>query len=216
MRIGLISDTHTMHDMLNIPEGLDMIIHAGDGSDDREPYMNEPQARMFAQWFDSLYVKHKIRVDGNHDTASGVGLFNPYEFALDSHYLKNDSVEIEGLKIWGSPTSPTFGYGWAYNLDSLDRWKLCDSIPLDTDIFIIHGPPQGFGDRVNNGSSVGCYHLMEAIHRIKPKLVVSGHIHEDSGIRTVTHDDGTETLVINASSINDSYDGMKEVIVIEL
>lgn len=35
------------------------------------------------------------------------------ELASNVYYLENSDVTIDGLKIWGSPITPAFGYGWA-------------------------------------------------------------------------------------------------------
>ena len=69
MKIWHISDTHGYHDLLEIPEGIDMVIHSGDCSNPRDPYNNEPEVRGFIDWFSSLDIKYKVYVAGNHDTS---------------------------------------------------------------------------------------------------------------------------------------------------
>jgi len=61
-----------------------------------------------------------------------------------------------------------------------------DQIPEGVDILVCHGPAKGFcdGDR-------GCDSLIEHIWRVKPRLVVSGHIHSAHGI-----DQGSKTCGI--------------------
>ena len=67
MRIWHISDTHTYHDLLKIPSGIDTVIHSGDCSNPRDPYNNEPEVREFIDWYKELPIKNKIYVAGNHD-----------------------------------------------------------------------------------------------------------------------------------------------------
>lgn len=55
------------------------------------------------------------------------------------------------------------------------RWA---QIPEDTDILITHGPPLGFGDRVDSGEHVGCEDLLRRVQQVRPKLHLFGHIHE--------------------------------------
>ena len=41
MKIWHISDTHDYHDLLKIPDGIDMVIHSGDCSNPRDPYKSK-------------------------------------------------------------------------------------------------------------------------------------------------------------------------------
>jgi len=97
-------------------------------------------------------------------------------------YLENSGVEIDGVKFWGSPWQPEF-FNWAFNLPRGRRlaeiWAL---IPDDTEVLITHTPPYGILDRVDSGEHVGCEDLRRALQRVKPKVHVFGHIHEDRGV----------------------------------
>src|SRR5437868_14905360 len=129
-KIVCISDTHNCHDQIEIPES-DILVHAGDATTSG----TVEQVKAFNAWFSSLPHRHKIFIAGNHDW-----LFERNnELArqlLDAEitYLQDSSVEIEGLKIYGSPWQPRF-FDWAFNVDRGDaiakKWRM---IPLDTDI----------------------------------------------------------------------------------
>ena len=107
MRIWHISDTHTYHDLLTIPEGIDMVIHSGDCSNPRDPYNNEPEVRDFINWYKELPIEHKIYVAGNHDTSIEKRLVTKIDFSgYNIHYLENDYIDIDGIKIFGSPHTP--------------------------------------------------------------------------------------------------------------
>ena len=60
-------------------------------------------------------------------------------------YLENESMySLMGIKIFGSPYTPTFGHGWSFNKDrtKLERiWR--NIIDEGVDIVITHGPPKG-------------------------------------------------------------------------
>jgi 3',5'-cyclic AMP phosphodiesterase CpdA len=60
MKIWHISDTHTFHGLLQVPEDIDIVIHSGDCSNPRDPYNNEPEVRRFIDWYGRLPIKHKI------------------------------------------------------------------------------------------------------------------------------------------------------------
>lgn len=102
------------------------------------------------------------------------------------YYLENSDVTIDGLKVWGSPITPSFGYGWAFNKDrGYDINEVWNGIPLDTDIVITHGPIFGYCDRTQyGGTNVGCEQLYHKLNEVNPKLHFSGHIHEAYGYRS--------------------------------
>lgn len=101
------------------------------------------------------------------------------------YYLENSDITIDGLKVWGSPITPSFGYGWAFNKNrGYDINEVWDGIPLDTDIVITHGPIFGYCDRTQHGgTNVGCEQLYHKLNEVNPKLHFSGHIHEAYGYR---------------------------------
>ena len=101
MKILHISDTHTYHDQLTIPQGIDMIIHSGDCSNPRDPYNNEPEVRAFIDWYKQLPIQHKIYVPGNHDTSIEKKLVTKKDFTdAGIIYLEDDLVEVGGLMIY--------------------------------------------------------------------------------------------------------------------
>ena len=114
MKIWHISDTHTLHGLLEIPKGIDMVIHSGDCSNPRDPYNNEPEVRRFIDWFSELPIQHKIYVAGNHDTSIEKRFVTKADFTDNGiHYIENETIVIDGIKIFGSPHTPQFGQ-WAF------------------------------------------------------------------------------------------------------
>lgn len=182
MKIWHISDTHTYHELLTIPEGIDMVIHSGDCSNPRDHYNNEPEVRKFIQWYKDLPIKHKVYVAGNHDTSIEKGLVKKIDFSgYNIHYLENDYVNIEGIKIFGSPHTPQFGQ-WAFMKDrqKLERfWR--NAIHEKCDIIVTHGPPKGILDKSydvqNNLECCGDKSLLNVVLDMQPKYVMFGHIH---------------------------------------
>ena len=212
MKIWHISDTHTFHELLKVPDGIDLVIFSGDCSNPRDPYNNEPEVRVFIDWFSALPIKHKVFVAGNHDTSIERGLVTKDDF-YDIHYLENTTVEIEGLKIFGSPYTPRFG-NWSFMKarNKLDRiWSR--AIPNDTDIVVVHGPPKGVLDLSYDIKGklecCGDKSLMNKIKVVKPKLMLFGHIHNNkdivnTGTRMVY---GLDTVFSNGSVVTDGKFG---------
>lgn len=187
MKIWHISDTHTYHDLLKVPKGIDMVIHSGDCSNPRDPYNNEPEVREFIDWYSELPIKHKIYVAGNHDSSIEKGLVTKKDFEdYNITYLENDFAIIEGIKIFGSPITPTFG-NWSFMRarHKLDRfWG--DAMPVDIDILVTHGPPKGILDLSENVSHqlefCGDKSLLNKVLEIQPAYHLFGHIHNSGNI----------------------------------
>jgi Icc-related predicted phosphoesterase len=168
--------------LLKIPSGIDMIIHSGDCSNPRDPYNNESEVRDFIDWYKEIPVKHKIYVAGNHDTSIEKGLVTKDDFKnAGIIYLENESVVIDGIKIFGSPHTPNFG-NWAFMKErtKLERfWRL--AIDEDVNIVVTHGPPKGIldksYDRENNLECCGDKSLLNRILEVQPTYSLFGHIH---------------------------------------
>jgi len=209
MKIICLSDTHNCNEIA-VPDG-DILIHAGDATIQG----TIPEVAAFNYWFANLPHKYKIFVAGNHDWLFETN--NGYARSLldDSIiYLQDSFVEIENLKIYGSPWQPRF-FDWAFNLnrgaEMAEKWKL---IPDETDILITHGPPHGILDEVPRQyfiENTGCEELRKRVEIIRPKLHVFGHIHcgygqtEKSGVKFV-----------NASNCDESYAPTNAPVVIDL
>ena len=56
MKIWHVSDTHTYHGLLNVPDDIDIVIHSGDCSKLKNPYNNEPEVRDFIDWYSLLPI----------------------------------------------------------------------------------------------------------------------------------------------------------------
>lgn len=214
IKIWHISDTHTYHELLEIPKGIDMVIHSGDATNPRDPYLSEDQMQNFIRWFGSLPIKHKIFVAGNHDLCIEKNLITKIDFLINGiTYLENDYAEVEGLKIWGSPFTPTFGQGWAFNKKRSALHDIWKEIPDDVDIVVVHGPPKGILDlayhQLNCIEFCGDEALRKRMYLLKPKLCLFGHIHNNEDIinagtmKLSNHD----TIYSNGSVVTDGKFG---------
>ncbi|MES2731039.1 MAG: metallophosphatase domain-containing protein [Bacteroidota bacterium] len=196
MEIVCISDTHGQHESLRLPKG-DLLIHAGDIS----AHGKREEVEAFLRWFAGLPYQYKVFTGGNHDffLERSPSVFQ--SLVPDNCYYLNDSaVEIEGVRVWGSPITPFF-FNWAFNrYRGPDIQKHWDLIPAQTDILITHGPPLGILDRTARGEAVGCQDLQQTITEIQPRLHVFGHIHESYGVV-----EQAGTTFVNASYLNLQY-----------
>lgn len=214
MRIYHISDTHCQHSLLNVPKDIDIIIHSGDESNSRSPYINYKECMDFLEWYGSLNIKYKVFIAGNHSTAIEKRLVSKETIeSFGITYLENESVTIDGLKIWGSPHTPQF-CNWAFMKarDKLhDVWQ---AIPDDTDVVVVHGPPKGILDLSYNRENIlehcGCKALFKRTTSLPNlKAVLSGHIHNcqdiiNAGTRVLA---GSNTIYSNGSVVTDGKFG---------
>jgi Icc-related predicted phosphoesterase len=211
MKIVAISDLHEQWSQLHIPE-CDVLIVAGDITYDGKPH----KLAEFNAWAERLQDRGTagdvVVIAGNHDLLAER---NPDGFRAilqDVTYLQDESIEIGGLNIYGSPWTPTFGYGWAFNADRdriFQHWK---KIPGNTDILVTHGPAFGILDRNQERERCGCPRLRDVIEfEVQPKLHICGHIHEGYGVGHLGF-----TTMVNASVLNRHYQCVNKPVVIEL
>ena len=207
-RIVTISDTHSRHSQINsMPEG-DILIHSGDATN--RGGIDEIAA--FNEWLGALPYKHKIFVAGNHDWLFERSPKFAPTMMTNAHYLLDNFVIVEGLKIYGSPWQPRF-FDWAFNVDRgekiAQKWQM---IPDDIDVLITHGPPYGILDEVPyRHEHVGCEELLPVVKRIKPRAHIFGHIHAGYGM---IEQHGIK--FVNASICNEAYQPVNAPIVFDL
>lgn len=212
IRMVCISDLHGRHRSVEkLPAG-DILIVAGDLSDQGDP----KEVLDFADWIDQQDFPVKIVIAGNHDVTldekyyhrKGKDRFklpkvDPRELIkrLKSVccYLEDESAKIfplkdgsGGLRVWGTPWQPKF-CDWAFNRPRGRRLaRKWERIPTNTDLVVVHGPPLGRGDETKSGERAGCIDLLREIQeRVRPQLLVNGHIHEGYGVCN----DGVTTFV---------------------
>lgn len=167
----------------------------------------------FLDWFGKLPHRYKIFIAGNHDfflekeKPSVIKSLLP----VGVHYLKDEAVSINGIKVWGSPYTPWF-YRWAFNKKRGEPLaKHWSNIPADTDVLLTHGPVYGILDTLINEQHVGDKDLLKRVLEIKPKVHVCGHIHESYG---TAKRHGIK--FINACVLNEAYELVHKPIVFEL
>lgn len=179
LQLVLLSDTHELHREVEIPTG-DILIHAGDFT----MFSRSPRAIAdFDAWLGEQPHSKKVVIPGNH------------EFFLDAdpskrHLLRNatllinETIEVEGLRIWGSPVTQLSSGSGAFSMRSAgDRERLYTRIPEDTAVLVTHVPPFGILDTAPGSEfHSGCRELFDAVMRVKPKLHVFGHVHGANGI----------------------------------
>ena len=206
-RIVCISDQH--EHLVDIP-ACELLLIAGDVSFAFKGDLRSKQAFLageFKDWLDRVPAEEVVLVAGNHDQSiEAWGMPD----GLRCHYLQDEGIELFGLELWGTPWQPWF-YDWAFNAPRRDGESFLadkfERIPADTDIVVAHGPPFGHGDMTMRGEHVGSTAMTETLERVRPRLMVCGHIHPAYGRYRLG-----ETEVINASLVDEEYRPVNPVV----
>ena len=220
MRIVALSDQHGF--LPDVPK-CDLLIVAGDVCPDRfGPFNAAHDPHQQRAWFDrnvrpwlaSAPATHKLLTWGNHDWCGEACDFHadgpPAASPETLQILLAQSTTIprpEGgppLRVWASPWSNRFG-DWAFMRAPADLARVYASIPEGIDVLVSHQPPYGYCDavpdfRTGRPSPQGSRELLTAIDRVKPKVVICGHIHEGHGLA-----DRDGVPIFNVSVVDEHY-----------
>ncbi len=224
MKIAAVSD---LHGYLPIVPPCDLLIIAGDICPDRtvgatlardNPEIQEGWLHgRFRQWATALDLPPDRIVGtwGNHDFVAERGL-NRSRLAADlpMTIAMDEQVTAAGLRIWMTPWSDR-DPDWALTKTPSEVEPIYAAIPRGIDILVSHQPPFGYGDLVRTAPDrlehVGSRALLAAIERVRPRLVICGHIHRSFG--RYTHD---AIPIYNVAHTNDQFQPAHPVTEIDL
>lgn len=227
MKVTFISDTHTRQMNMKPLPGGDILIFSGDAmSSGYSPI----ELTNFIEWIKVQPYKYKICVAGNHDRYCEAypvyvikDMFEKY-YDDGVRYICDELIDVEGLKIYGTPYQPYF-CGWAFNVSDEDKlYNIYKQIPEDVDIFVTHCPPYDILDKshvvrtiwgMNGEEPLGSEVLTEVLNELgehKPKYVAFGHIHGDGG-KTIEIEG---TTYINASVCDEKYQPVNDIVTLDI
>jgi Predicted phosphoesterases, related to the Icc protein len=178
----------------------DLLLFAGDIQ-----INHEDNGAEFLDFINKLPYIHKVLIFGNHDTNAEVILERARNQYPELIILMNEAIVIDGIKIFGSPYSITFG-NWSFMDTDENLAKIWAQIPADTNIVMTHTPPFSCLDLTERdsrhaGSSTLRRRLLELLDQEHAQLKyhVCGHIHEGHGVSRL----GSSNLcAINASLLD--------------
>ena len=178
MRIIYISDIHGKFDALSRLPKADLLIVGGDFTqfgclDDFKVAASHVKA----------IASDYLAVAGNLDVPEADAVL-----AQEGHLLEPSSTVQRGgfsfAGISGSNTSP-FNTPYEWNDDAMEK-RLAHFMPGQLDVLVSHTPPFDCGaDVIGSGISVGSKAVRGLVERVKPMIVLCGHIHEAKGIYSI-------------------------------
>ena len=209
LKICCISDTHEKHERLKMPDGIDILIYAGDFTNwntSKESVVNS-----FLNWFKNQKAKYKYLVCGNHELYFN-SLKKSQKDAIIDDLKKNNILYLENnfgdfpelnLNIYGFPQTlkrNLFYLADAFEVSGAKMNEICNiNFDKKIDILITHCPPYQILDYTYKNKNIGSLTLLEdLILRVKPKIHIFGHNHDESGYRIYEYN-GEQILFINAS-----------------
>lgn len=208
MRITCISDTHTVTQPDDLPDA-DVLIHAGDLSLSGD----EDEIKYALDWLCGLPYKLKILIGGNHDRSlfEHPRTFSHWLREPDMRYLNDSLIHIEGLRVYGTPVSRSFGHIRAFAKSGDELAEHYSSIP-PCDILITHGPPRGIGDQSTpREEELGDATLRLRSEQVVSRLHVYGHIHGGYGLREFGG-----VKFANAALLDEAYKPTNKPIVVDV
>lgn len=227
MRLVLTADLHGS--LPTIPD-CDILVIAGDVCPDfLRQYMRSGDIRVhrgidqqvkwlvdtFVPWLNEVPAAEKVVIAGNHDFALELPSQIPDVFENACHYLMDEGAIVSGINFWGTPWCPNLPF-WAFYGDDGRLERQYAKVPEDTEIFVTHSPPYAHGDKVRMGEHVGSIHCLRAVRRVRPKLTVTGHIHEAYGWYQVDDEEGQHLQVYNVAHNTVRYEPINAPVVVDL
>jgi Icc-related predicted phosphoesterase len=208
MKIVCFSDLHGQYSkkltewFMDNP--ADLLLFAGDLQ-----LNNFDDGIKFIDWLNVLPYKEKVFIFGNHD--------GNYDYTEDYvakfkniHCLNNENIDINGIKIFGSPYSIKF-FDWWFMKSDRQLAKIYSKIPENTNILLTHTPPFGIMDKTISGNFAGSESLLKRIDELSNlKHHIFGHIHENFGIEKIGN-----INFINASILDEKYKFKRMPIIFE-
>lgn len=212
MKIQCISDTHGSYFVDKVEE-CDILLMAGDISPVQGDHSYAAQRAWFMHDFVNNHLielqekaKHIVFVGGNHDTylydvnmSDGNSDRINEQLPDNVHYLCDEQVEIDGIKIYGTPwcVLPSWARKgppvWNFARSNEELADIYAKIPDGMDFVLSHSPAYGYCDAITDLSVMRHVkdvfgdqpeHLGSKALKVKmfnmqkpPKYLISGHIH---------------------------------------
>ncbi|SFL11778.1 metallophosphoesterase family protein [Shimia haliotis] len=175
MRVLAFSDLHraapAARRLVEMSQEADLVIAAGD-------FTNHRQDLAGAMALLEGLKAPVVMVPGNNESEDELRAAAPDGAVV----LHGQSAEVAGLRL--------FGIGYAIPVTPFKDWS-CDLTEAqgadllsgcgEVDVLITHSPPKGVVDVTSQGVSLGSTAVLDTIKRVKPPLVVCGHIHDSWG-----------------------------------
>lgn len=169
------------------------------------------------KWLDEEFVPHVkshpeqkfVIMPGNRDHFLADPSMDDYAWPSNVSFLKDAEANVNGMRVYGMPWCEERKGQFAYQkknefavrpfeISDAELQKHCDSVPDGLDVLMIHMPPKfnGYDGDISGGQHCGSEIVAKMIERVKPKLVITGHLHDGSHVPFRVNDD---TVIVNVA-----------------
>lgn len=185
MELLAITDVHGRTQVskwiIELSKDFDLLAIAGDVAE----WGDEKFFRNFYKYLSDNNIK-TLFVPGNHDPI--------LELSLDKiSNLHGRSINFDDLTFCGIGGSNPTPFNTPFELDDDRAYELLFRLPDKIDVLISHASPYGTKcDRSYRGDHIGSKPVRSFIDKAKPKVVISGHVHEARSIDFLG-----DTLIVN-------------------
>lgn len=153
-------------------EGVDSVLVLGDITDFGPEEVAE---RILGNVGKDVYA-----IPGNCDPLSLPETIS--SFAVDMH---GRTAVLGGFHVAGLGGSNPTIFDTPFELDEETIYEMLRPISKKGMILMVHAPPYGINDMIPSGLNVGSKSVLRIVKEFEPILVLSGHIHEDYGIKHI-------------------------------
>ena len=168
-------------------EKIDCVLFLGDAVEN--PEAPEESVKMISM----IDCKRILAIPGNIDSPDVPKALG--DVAEDMH---GKSIQIGDVYIAGLGGSNPTIFDTPCELPEEEIFSKLDAISKEGMLLMVHAPAYGINDMIPSGLNVGSKSILEICKKYRPRLVVSGHIHEAFGRQDI---DGT--IYINPGPARD-------------
>jgi len=113
---------------------------------------------------------------------------------------------IDGIDFVGLGGSPKSSFGTPREMEDSEIERLLSSSIVEGCVLVSHTPPRGINDLVPSGIRLGSEVIKRFVEDFRPRLVLSGHVHEARGL---VEEEGT--VFANPGPLKEGFVVLSEV-----
>lgn len=146
----------------------DVVVACGDLT----TYGSADYMRRFLANFDSEI----LAVPGNCDTDEMLSMLEEAGVSLHGRRVRKGGLDFFGFG--GGLPSPS---NMPFEVEEDEMVSKLRSAGVRGGVMVTHVPPRGTNDSIRSGAHLGSDGLMSVVEELRPRLVLSGHVHEARG-----------------------------------